>query len=684
MKKLAILTALTMLLGSMSIALPASAAETTQDLGAGWTMSVPEGVTVNDNRYVKITDKKSHSGKYSLYWNLPYANTDGKQIIIKHTAQPTTIYSSSWDENNKWRVEFYVRSDGFDWYNDTEFKNRNKIGTFDCGESNVNGTLISFGNSKITWSEPDENGWRKGSFDFIYPYNWEKPDFTLRLGGCGDGMYIDDISVKRISEGLNTVTLLADGGFEIAEATGESLSDYGWSVSYNQGHIADNHAPKAEIVEVKGNKMMYVTAPDPGNGWQKEIMLKKDIATNLTDIGWGNYQIKFKIRGAYSGGHIELGCGAYDNLMHFLRETETNIIDKKELDDGWTEYTFLAWGENQSNDWPTNGFRLNVYGYSGGFYLDDFQVQKVTSVTRDSETNAITGVEVSGADHLYNGNFDNEKTNSNAEASGWNKVVSSVGDNRYITTRSNKYAYTGENSMFISAPGSWVDQKYIQFNRTIPSDFDASKEATLTLKMRTVNPDTALYCYYGNNSTNTQLASKIVFNTTAATVESLGNDWYKYTVKMPALAEGTQPYKLAIEAMSGVDGIWIDDISLIDANGKEAIENGSFETYDKCVIGEAYMMDADGEDLNALAKGENTVYVPVKTNDAGLNYNLYFVIYKNGAIYKVESGSYKNAAVGDKELSAMIKLDTVDDGTYTARAFLWDDDMVPYTNSINF
>lgn len=669
MKKLAGLTALAMLVGSMSIAVPASAATTT-DLGAGWSMSVADGVTLNDTKYVCITDKEAHSGNNSLHFNLP--NSQSGVIDITHAANPTTAWSGDWGDTNKWRVEFYAKSDTFDWYNNKDFKYYTQIGPFDCENvNNANGTRIRLDDQKITWSEPDENGWRKGSFEYIYPYSWEKPQFHIRLAGYADNMYIDDISVTYLGTSfLGDISLLADGGFEFVEATGENLEDYGWHASYNNSGIPAGYEAAAEIVkDSKGNRMLHVKAPHTGNGWQKMLILKREIATNLVDIDWGAYQIKFKIRGAYSTPHLEVGSGGYDEHLRFLNNTEK--VTTKKLDDGWTEYTIVTQGQNTGGSNSLNSFRLQSYGRSNSFYIDDVQVQKISDE-----------VPAKG-DHLYNGNFDNEKTNSAVEAKSWEKVVSSSGDSRYITTRSGKYAYTGKSSMFISAPGSYNDNQYIQFNQALPTDFDASGEATLTMKMRTTNPNTTLYAYYGDTSTNGKMSANVYLDSTA-TVKELGNDWYQYTVKMPALEKGQKPHKLAIEAMNAVDGIWIDDISLVGANGKEAIENGSFEDYEKYVIGSAYILNEDGDEVYEPSEGENTIYVPVTTNEAGLNYNLFFVVYKNGQIFKMDKCEYKNASVGDKELEATITLDTVDDGTYTARAFVWNDNMVPYTNSIDF
>lgn len=675
MKKLASLTAIAMLLGSMSIAMPASAEATTYDLGAGWTVTALDGSLSDDTHYVEITDKESHSGNYSLHWN--YSEGTGSDEIyrytILHDANPTGIYSDDWGEKGKFKVEFYAKSNSFDWYNNPDFMYYNKIGPFDNpSETSINGTRIRLSSEKIAWSEPDENGWRKGTFYYQYPYNWGKPQFYILLGGLANDMYLDDISVTYAgTEDFKDLSLLADGGFELVTPTGEELSDYGWHVAYNTANVNEARMPSAEIVaDGKGNKMLHVTAPDPGNGWQKEIALRREIATNMLDIGWGTYAIKFKIRGAYSSNHLEAGCGAYNDLLRGLNNS--NYVTTKKLDDGWTEYTVITGGENTGNGNSLNSFRFNVYGYCNSFYIDDFTVYKVND-----------GVAAAG-DHLYNGTFDNEKTNANIEASGWAKVVNALGDNRYLTTRSNKFAYTGTNSMFFSAPGSWVDQKFIQFYQVLPSNYDAAKEYTLKLKMRTINPETALYCYYASNSTNGKVSDKIEFKSSNAEVKSLGNDWYQYTVTLPALSSADAAYKLAFEAMSAVDGIWIDDISVTDAEGKEYITNGSFEDYEKYVIGNPYMLDGDYLDIDAPVAGENYLYVPIKTNVAGLNYYVYFAIYKDGSLYKITKASYENAAVGEKEVEAMLELDTVGDGAYTAKAFVWDKNMAPYINKAEF
>ena len=114
------------------------------------------------------------------------------------------------------------------------------------------------------------------------------------------------------------------------------------------------------------------------------------------------------------------------------------------------------------------------------------------------------------------------------------------------------------------------------------------------------------------------------------------------------------------------------------------VKNGSFESYKKYVIGEFDLTDDSYESVPSPVAGENNMTISVNTIEPGYSYALYFAIYKDGSLYKAVKTEQMDSAAGEAELKATINLDSVSDGVYSAKAFLWDDEMNPYIAKSSF
>ena len=642
MKKKVFLIALAMLCGMLTF----PAVQAAEEVDNGWKVEYLNDALSDDTHYARFTDEDAHSGDYSLHINYPDGLSELSKIKISHDAIPTF---TEWDAANQFRIQFFIKGDYHEW--------GIELGTFDCRDDTAHGTLLRLTADKITFEEPDENGWIRAYYDFCYPYT-NKSDFQIYIYGEARDVYIDDISVvyNGTAAGRTGYSLLTDGGFEpIPEPTGEMISNYGWSLTDS---TADGDVkPEVEIVsDHKGNKMLHVKYDEAV--YNDNVILYRQIATpaGAGGIDWSRYRIYFKAKGSYRLDNIEIGNDQYNDLLRFL--TNTDYVTRTELEDGWIQYCVTTAGQNK------DGFRMLIHGSCHDMYLDDFAVVKLDA----------NGEEISG-DHLRNGTFDNPSEPLSIQADEWSVVKGSgnEGDASFLATRNTTHAFSGNNAMFISAPGSWVDQKYVDFRQKLPDNFDYSKDYTLKLKIYTPYPDINLRAEFSNienKSVNT-----VELNTKNVRVEDVGGGWYEYTVSMSP-EEGYNNIRFL--AMMLVGGIWIDDISLTDEDGTNYIKNGSFEEYKAVEAGEFVLLDENFEDIFAPAQGENIMTVNVNTLEQGVDYALYFAIYKDGSLYDIVKTEYKNAAVGDKELEASIYLDTVEDGAYTAKAFLWDAGMNPY------
>lgn len=690
MKKLAALTALVMLTGALNT-VPASADDGKVDIGQGWSVTLGSKGVLDETHYAEITNEDSHTGDYSLHFSYPdnYAGTSVSDpfMTIEHEALGTRWLEVGWD--HPVNVEMYMKSDTASYWSDAWNRNFTLVGVFDCMEDNGSGTFVRLNMTKVTIGEPDENGWRKVSYSYKYPYGVssdadtdaghieqeKKAKFRILLRGMANDVWVDDIRVTYA--GTNTyfrnAELLSNGDFEPMTETGEALENYGWWIDTDASTMTGD--PVAKIVkDNNNNRMLYVESPakTSTDTSEKILVLRKDIITDRTVINWNDYEIHFKIKGRFGSNALYLGNGANLNgsdlsgISHLIRFANSNVT-MTPLEGGWYQVKIPTKGINQTNAMSVNTFRMEVRGYAEGFYVDDFAVVKLD----DDGTTPVKG------DHIFNGTFDNELTEAEIEASSWNKITSYARHPRFKVTRSTQNAYSGDSSMFMSTTGGTSDQA-IQFNQTLPEDFDYSQDHTLKFKMKTLRPDSTMYVYYGDSTDLGQIGDVLNVDTNDFTVEALGDDWYQYTGTLSGTLLADEAKKLAFEASYGLDGVWIDDVSLTDEDGKEYIVNGGFDTYNAVeIIDEPYFTDGmfDSEEL---VEGENYLTTKLYNYKKGQDFILYFAIYKDGNLFRVVSASAMDAEVGEITLEAYTELDTVSDGVYTAKGFLWNDSMDPY------
>lgn len=648
MKKIAVLAAVAMLAGTMNWAVSADA----QTIDNGWTVTYLNQQQ-DDTHYAEFTNTQSRSGDYSLHLKYAEGVTTGQKFSITHPAQRTF---TEWDAANQFRVQFYIKGQYDKW--------GLQIGTFDYDADAAGGTRQRLTNAKVNFGEVDENGWAKVYFDFYYPYDATKSQFQIHVYGGPLDAYIDDVSVtyNGTLASRNGYNLLSDGGFEpIPVATGEALSNYGWSMTDSSGSAV------AEIAEDhNGDKMLHFRYDT--RTYDDKVVLYRTIKTpnGAGGIDWAEYRIYFKAKGSFLPGSIEIGNDQTDSQLRKLNDAAN--VTTKEMENGWTQYCVTTKGQNSA---AKNSFRMKIHGYAHDLLLDDFMVVKL-----DANKNEISG------DHLVNGTFDNPSQASGTTASNWYPAAGNAngGDPTFLVSKNSIHTYTGKNAMFISAAGVWVDQKYIDFRQTLPEDFDYTKNYTFKVKVYTPSPNTGLNVTFCNTQ-NVSTANKKL-DTQNAEVVDLGSGWYEYTLTLTPQAGYNH---LRILAMSLTGGVWVDDVSLTGTDGKEYIKNGSFEKYNKTTIGAFALLDESYEDIDALVAGDNTLTINVKSLEAGLDYNLYFAIYKNGDLYDVMKTHLTDAPVGSaQELEATINLESVTDGVYTAKAFLWDDEMVSYIPAEEF
>jgi len=654
MKKIAALLAATIMTGMITVPFTASA-ETSADIPNGWTITYGADTPESEENYATFTTEEAHGGEWSLVAHSPAEMTsEYGRIIISHPAGLPK--GGAWDETGKYTVEFYTK--GIETSADMWGV---RAGTFGHQhETSINGTLVALNGGKVTWGEPDSDGWRKVSFDFAYPYtDTTQSDFKIIIRATPDirDVYFDDVRVYYTgTNGATYPDLLTaeEGNFEPKPvATGEDIANYGWSVK----SVASGYNLNTEIIkEPDGNKMLHVTY---NGGWNNSI-LHRTIATpaGAGGIDWSKYRIYFKAKGTYSKGGIEVGNDKIDSYLRFLNRTD-GTVTTKDLGDGWTQYAVTTAGQNST------GFRIQIYS-TVDMYLDDFMVVKLNS----------DGSEIVG-DHLDNGSFDNPASASDKKIDRWYASKGGANQANEFATPDSTHTYSGKNAYFLACPGVWVDQAYSDLRQDLTTDFDYSKSYTAKVKVYTPSPNTGLQIMFSNANNAVASQAKLA----NGQVTDLGNGWYEYSVSMQA-SEGYDQLRFLTVEMTG--GVWIDDVALVDENGVNYIENGSFDEVKIAEFGEFALMDDSYEAIDAPVVGDNIVSVNVNTLVAGQDYTLILAIYKDGSLFDVYRTQSLDTITGDQEMTASITLDTVEDGVYTAKAFLWDGGMNPYIDSVEF
>jgi len=192
MKKIAALLAATIMTGMITVPFTASA-ETSADIPNGWTITYGADTPESEENYATFTTEEAHGGEWSLVAHSPAEMTsEYGRIIISHPAGLPK--GGAWDETGKYTVEFYTK--GIETSADMWGV---RAGTFGHQhETSINGTLVALNGGKVTWGEPDSDGWRKVSFDFAYPYtDTTQSDFKIIIRATPDirDVYFDDVRV---------------------------------------------------------------------------------------------------------------------------------------------------------------------------------------------------------------------------------------------------------------------------------------------------------------------------------------------------------------------------------------------------------------------------------------------------------------------------------------------------------
>ncbi|MBO5059721.1 MAG: hypothetical protein J6C82_02240 [Clostridia bacterium] len=247
--------------------------------------------------------------------------------------------------------------------------------------------------------------------------------------------------------------------------------------------------------------------------------------------------------------------------------TQLNEMNTETLANGWVkrtcEFTPTA---------SMGKFMFQAYSTSD-FYIDD-----ISFAANDTPT----------VNLIANGGFEEYEEgaiaakNTDTVSNNWSVIAAGTGasnlSSNAVSELSTEHAHSGKASWVIAYPEKQTDTYYGMINSSLNVP---AGSYTFTMHTRGIYDTAAVMLILSGSSgwvKNGYLAQDAGTNFTITGIEE-SNGWKKYTMAME-LSSAVNSLSIRAAAQRGtVDWLYIDDISLVDANGTEYMKDGGFENY---------------------------------------------------------------------------------------------------------
>jgi len=490
------------------------------EYGYGWSMNYSTATESNDVT-MYVTDEKAKSGDYSMF----IKNT------ITEGAVPINISQTGFNAGpGEYKFSFWLSGVYTGWRTMVSFTGDTPHLQCNLGEC----TLVE------TVGE-----WKKYEYTFVVPEGCTKNTISIMRQGNSAGMFIDDVSLTD-ADGNE---MLMNGSFDYRgpEYTPENDAyASGWTYDYNGATQSDDvFMCVTDDIAKSGNRSMLIYNNVPSADAKATRIIQKNL--NATA---GEYTLSFWIAGDYSGWRsMILFDGGSKKQLGVADCTKGVTIGR------WTNYTHtFTVAEGEVN----TALYLMREGVSTGVFLDDISL-------KDAEGNEL----------IENGGFEDngavEYTSAYEEyLNGWTVGYDdgTQSDDVFVCVTDDK-ANNGNHSVLIrntiankeGAPAIGISQSGFQapagdykFSFWISGEYPTGWKTMVSLA-----GEKHLQC-----------------NLEGCTLVDTAGRWskYEYTFTVP---EGCTNNTINILREGDSAGMYIDDISLTDANGNELIANGGFE-----------------------------------------------------------------------------------------------------------
>ncbi len=589
----------------------------------GWSVNVPSEGTA------EICSEEAFEGARSLH-----VKDNAGEVTASHKI------ASTGSVKRNFRVTFYAKGSF------SEDDVMVGTGTKTTASNPIAITYMPLSHEKVEKSE--SGGWTR--YTYLFRGNVKNNDeFKFTFAPGEKDIYIDGISIAYDSaidnESYSYVgySILPEGGFEekITNESGFDIGSYGWTSNIESANMsgeaaaADKISAAARVIEQKdGNRVLYIRY-NP-SGWVSNGL---ELIKATGNIGWENYYVSFKAKGAFLPNSIEIGSKYDDRLIKLAGGTGSSSenpygenVQAEELSDGWTRYTVKTYGEG-------NNFRIKINASCMEMYLDDFKVWTESGTQID----------------LSNSSFDKLAFDKNAKfAEGWIA----------LNTGSGAFA---QRDLFLNNPSVYIesDGEAAVFYQNI-ENLVQGEEYTVSFDAVTFFNKMQLRVGFGSNFDKFDSAS----------LSAMAIDNGRYSFKAKASGE-----KLIFASGGEIGGLWIDNVSVMDKDGQELIKNGDFSIKTQPPVysaGEFKLLKSGTE--SQPGKGVYTASIDVENNFGSEDMEFTLIVCHNRGkkLIKYAEKSIRLNPNGEDEIPSTLECD-IDLSDYeegdSVEMFLWDNDI---------
>jgi len=526
--------------------IPAGAASTVTKFPMNWVDNSYGGTKLNDAK-IYYSDTFGYDDDSSIYASGTYTYQNGSHIL--------RMKSDAFDiPAGTYTFKYYMRK-----YDDSianmgnghthiEFVNlyANTIAGIDGTGSNMEGKLVG------------DNGWYEMTKTIEVPSD-KTGVFLIIKFHENPNLYIDNMSLTDAS-GKNYIP---NGDFDLYSQTETNLQD----------STTLAHDWTFECLNMPSTESAYLAIDrSTGIGYDDDYALLAK--TNWTNNAAGGKRLRltatpyFVTAGkTYTLTMYVKGVGSavgYGDTHVYLNNSYKNLGSMSNVSDGeWLKYTIT--------DTPaTSGYTttyIQFYGTSG-MYIDN-----IFLCSEDApNVNLISNGDFSQTEADIPSYKGKEELVAWSPSFGW-KTDETYKYSTVFAEPSTAYAHTGERSMFMTYPYATAASSFVSVSENV--DIPAGTYTVSFWAKGSYMPSGVNVVLASANGYNaySRLNNTSVGNSQYTAIESDG-EWKKYSFTMTPTEKIT---RIQIIADNNVDTLYIDDISVTNANGTEYVKDGGFE-----------------------------------------------------------------------------------------------------------
>lgn len=497
--------------------------------------------------------------------------------------------------------------------------------------------------------------------------------------------------MKRFKKAISVVSALAMSlsvWCAMPAVQAEDAEIYGWA-----RNTANTETAMANVVTTG---MIDENTITPASGSRmlemKAGATEEEIVYVPARLQGGTYTITFKVNYKQNAS-VDWAAAATMGYLGFGSSSSEGAFAKftpETLEGGWLKYSGTITLNNADHgvwDSKTNNFVIkfkNANNSNKIMYIDDVSVK-----------------DADGNEYVINGGFELDppapepepdvitenivgwaRSKENTEATASNVVTTGTLSNGTTVTP------TGSHMLEVKTgpKGTANEAHYVYATNKLPA-------GVYTITFDVIDPSAVSWVGYAKLGTKTlgsDANGKFAkIGDTAehpGTKEVLSNGWTRFsqTFNVSGETDGVWANQTnnAIIGISNPDAtgkvMYIDNVSVKDANNVEYVTNGDFETVDPLAFSD-YTLSIDGVDTTTLVNGDATAKVSVKNNNTtDINAQLIVASYaSDNSLLNVAVSEVKAIPGGETKVVYTTVPVTVGDNASKVKVFLWDslDDM---------